>query len=121
MTGRLSNTMQAIADSYNFIGGNKVHNQYQLPPAFWKAADFASEAYTSLDETKDVRGMVLDRDISTDQFKVFVDRKNKKIAYALRGSAVAKDFLVSDLSVAQGKEAVQTREARSHLEHVMAR
>ena len=119
--GRLSNTAQALADSINFIGGHKIHDMYQLPPAFWKAADFSSAAYDDINTVGDVRGYSIDRDISTDQFKVFVDEKNKRLVYALRGSSVAKDFLISDAEVMVGKEAVQTREARDHLKHVMAR
>jgi len=112
-TQNVVNTLKTLG-SLRGYKGPKVRNQYELDASRRKYSHFASAAYqTDVDHLK---GYTLDRNISTDQFKVFTKDGEKKLVLACRGSAVAKDFLVSDVQITRGMEAQQMKELRKFYE-----
>ena len=94
--------------------GPTLRNRYELSPSARKYSAFATAAYDNIDN---VKGYVLDKQLSTGQFKVYT--KNDRLIFAVRGSKTPKDFLVSDVSVARGQEAIQMKETRSMFDKIM--
>ena len=118
-TENVINTLKTLRDLRRYKGPT-VRNLYELDKSRRKYAHFASSAYSSLDsnDADHVKGYILDRQLSTPQFKVYTKDGEKKLVLACRGSAVAKDFLVSDIQITRGKEAQQMKELRSFYDKV---
>ena len=114
VVSNVTNTLKTIKDLRAYSGPT-VRNQYELDASRRKYAHFASAAY---EDVGSLKGYTLDRNISTPQFKVYTKEGEKKLVLACRGSAVMKDFLVSDVQVTRGEEAQQLKELRTFYDKV---